>query len=441
MSATDTFAAPTPAPAAIAARGSDWLEIPRLAGVLLWRHWPALLFWFFAQRLAYDQCMGLAITLAERSALLSYAAIALLIVTQLVCTIGMFLVLRPSLELPAARDAAGETASAMQPWVTALAVALLPFFAFYAGWGLLDGIHRDFRVAYFVSVSFDNRENLADILHLKGLWIALAVAWAVRALAKRMHARDGKPFWSVVATACEAYWVFVGVAAVAALYGMARSWWHSRAVYVAVAQWWDAPTLGGVSLAPAKGVFDPIWDFISTAAGGMLMPLVWLAIAALIYGLDLRRQQRLDAADARLRHAVRRYGRLHVGWRMLASRVSNGWNSKGVPLVNGVRLVLRAGLPALLTLGLCWQLLESLDATIWLALVRWLGARSHEDWEILGQPLSVLFGSPRMVRAGLVTEVLRVVLLAATFSCAVRRLGRASADPASADRARSPRAA
>ena len=424
MSATDTLAAPAPASAPVDSR-SDWFEIPRMAGALLWRHWPALLFWFFAQRLAYDLFMSSAISLAERSALLSYAAIALLVVTQLVCTIGMFLVLRPSLALPSARGAAAEAASPAQPWVTALAVALLPFFAFYAGWGLLDGVKRDFRVAYFVSVSFDNRENLADILGLKGLWIALAVAWAVRAVAKRLHASSGRPFWSVVATACEAYWVLVGVVAVGALYGIVREWWHSRAVYVAVAQWWETPTFAGVSLAPAKSVLDPVWDFITTAAGAMVMPLVWLAIAALIYGLDLRRQQRLDAADVRVRHAVRRYGRLHAGWRMLADRLSGGWNNKGVPLVNGVRLVLRAGLPALLTLCLGWQLLAYLDATIWLALVKWFGARSHEGWEILGQPLSVLFGNPRMARAGLFTEVLRVVLLAATFSCAVRRLAQA----------------
>lgn len=425
MSATDSMAAP----ASPIDRGNDWLEIPRLAGKLLWRHWPALFFWFFAQRLAYDLFMGLSINLAERSALLSYAAIALLIVTQLVCTIGMFLVLRPSLALPPLRGNA-ELGSPWQPWVTALAVALLPFFAFYAGWGLLDGIRRDFRTAYFYSVSFDNRENLADILSLKGLWIALIVAWAVRAVAKRMHKKTGKAFWSVVSTACEAYWVFVGVAAVAAIYAIGRNWWHSRAVYVAVTEWWEAPNFGALSLAPIKHVIDPAWDFITTASGAIVMPLVWLAITALIYGLDLRRQQRLDGADARLRHAVRRYERMHVGWRMLAGKVSSGWNSKGVPLVNSVRLVLRAGLPALLTLCLGWQLLRYLDGAIWMGLTDWFGARSHEEWEILGQPLSVLFGSPRMVRAGLITEVLRVVLLAATFSCAVRRLAQARAPAA-----------
>lgn len=407
----------------------DWLEIPRLAARLLWHHWPALLFWFLAQRLAYDLFMALAIALAERSALLSYAAIALLLVTQLVATIGMFLVLRPTLALPTARGEGGR-----QPWATALAVALLPFFAYYAGWGLLEDIRRDFRVAYFVSVSFDNRENLADILGLKGLWIALLVAWAVRAIAKRRHAATGHGAWSVVATACEAYWVFVGVAAIASGYAIVRGWWHSRAVYVGVLQWWEhplweLPLIGVVSLAPLKRVVDPAWDLLSTAAGAMVMPLVWLAITALVYGLDLRRRQRLDSADARLRHAVHRYQRLHVAWRVLADKVTSGWNNKGVPLVNSLRLVLRAGLPALLVLCMGWQLLAFFDATVWLWLVDAVGARSHEAWEILGQPLSVLFGGTRGVRGGLVTEVLRVVLLAATYACAVRRLATVPARP------------
>ena len=44
--------------------GAAWLEIPKLAGRLLWRHWPAMLFWFFAQRVAYDLLMDAAIRLA-----------------------------------------------------------------------------------------------------------------------------------------------------------------------------------------------------------------------------------------------------------------------------------------------------------------------------------------------------------------------------------------
>lgn len=415
VSAIQTIAADStrPAPEPV------WLEVPKLAAMLLWRHWPALLFWFFAQRVAYGLLMDLAIRLAERSALLSYAAIALLIVTQLVATIGMFLALRPSLSLPAPSAA---SVRPIEPWLTALAVALLPFFAYYAGWGLLDGIKRDFRISYSLSVSFENRENLNDILSLKGLWLALLVAWAVREIAKRRMAATGHGAWSVVTTLCEAYWVFVGVAAISSAMAWVLDWWHARAVYVAVAAWWQNPFVGLVSLEPLKRAVAPVWDLISTAAGAVAMPLVWLAITALIYGLDLRRRQRLDRADARLRYAVHRYRRLSFAWHLLADKMSAGWSSKGVPLVNSLRLVLRAGLPALLTLCLCWQLLAFVDAVAWFGVVKLVGAHSKPEQEVLYQPFALLFSTPLALRAGLFTELLRVVLLAATFSCAMSRL-------------------
>ena len=42
------------APRTEAADLAAWWDVPRLAGRLLLRHWPALLCLFFAQRVAYD---------------------------------------------------------------------------------------------------------------------------------------------------------------------------------------------------------------------------------------------------------------------------------------------------------------------------------------------------------------------------------------------------
>ena len=146
----------------------------------------------------------------------------------------MFLVLRPSLPTQVGGRHTPDTYS-QHPWLNALAVALLPFFAYYASWGLLDAVKRDFILSYLTGVSFENRESLTAILKVKGIWIALAIAWAVRAFAKKRAAATGRGSWAVVATLCEAYWVFVGVTAIAGWMGQYREWWHSRAVYVAVA--------------------------------------------------------------------------------------------------------------------------------------------------------------------------------------------------------------
>lgn len=413
-------------------RNGAWLEIPKLAGRLLWRHWPALLFWFFAQRVAYDLLLDAAIRLSETSVLLAYAAIALLIVTQLVGVIAMFLVLRPSMPTQAAGD--GPDAAAPPAWLNVLAVALLPFFAYYASWGLLDGIRRDFMLTYLSSVSFENRESLVDIVSVKGLWIALLAAWAVRHVAKWRAAATGHGVWAVLATACEAYWVFVGVAAIAKGLSLVKAWWQERAVVVALADWWENPFLGLVSLAPLKRALDPAWDLLSTAAGAVAMPLIWLAIAAIVYGLDLRRRHRMGDADAQVGSLAARYQGLHVVWRKLADKASAGWTSKGVPVVNSLRLVLRAGLPALLTLCLGWQLLATVDAWAWRGITRLLGAREWQEWQVIAQPLLVLVNGPLSLRPALLTELLRIVLLAATFDRAVAHLPRVRPVAATAGR-------
>ncbi len=396
-------------------------EIPRLAAKLLWRHWPALLFWFFAMRVSYSLMMDAAIWLAETSVLLSYAAIAALIVAQLAGTIAMFLSLRPSLPmLEQARTTL--RGPAQRPWIDALAVALLPFFAYYATWGLLEGIKRDFRLQYIFGIWYEQQEPLGDILSVKGVWIALIVAWAVRWIAKKRAAATGHARWLILSTACEAYWVYVGVAVIAKLIGSAKEWWHGRAIYVAVANWWENPLAFYQMLPAIKRVLVPAWDFLTTAAGAALLPLIWLAITAIVYGLDLRRGARIDAADARLRYLGRRYRNLPMLARKVADKASAGWNSKGVPVVNSLRLVLRAGLPALLMLCVCWQLLAFADAWAWRVAVNLIGPNDPAWWSVIGQPIGLLFNGPLSLRPALFTELMRVVLLAATFGVAISRL-------------------
>ncbi|MGO1069831.1 hypothetical protein [Lysobacter sp. CA199] len=401
-----------------------WREIPRLTARLLWRHWPALAFWFFAQRVSYNLLMDLAVKLGERSALLSFAALSVLIVTQLAGTILMFQSLRPSLPMLAGGATTPDTAAVRKQWITALAIAMLPFFAYYAGWGLLEDLRRQFRAEYIFSVW--DKENLNRVLQLKGLWIALAVAWAVRWFSKRRAATTGHAVWNVVATSCEAYWVFVGVAAIAQLMKTGKDWWHERVVYVAATDWWESPTALFKTLAPTKRALAPLWDFLSTAAGAVALPLIWLAITAIIYGIDLRRAQRIDAADEHLGKVVERFKAMHFTLRMLADKASAGWSSKGVPVVNSLRLVLRAGLPALLTLCVCWQLLSYIDSWSWRLMQQFVGPQDQGWQRVSGQIYAVFLNTPLSFRTSLLTDVLRVVLLAATFDRAIARLPRSA---------------
>ena len=407
-----------------ASPASAWWDIPRLAGRLLWRHWPALAFWFFAQRVAYDLLLDAAIKLAEHSVLLAWAAMALLILTQLVGSIAMFLTLRPS--LPMLSDESVPVVRGSGPWTQSLAVALLPFFAYYAAWGLLENINRAFELRYKFSIWYEQQELIHNILQIKGWWIALLASWGLRHVSKRLAARSNRLIWPMLVTVCEAYWIYVGVAVIARGVARAKDWWHERAVYVAVTDWWQNPFVMPDWLPPIKRVVEPLWDVITTAAGGLVLPLIWLAITAIVYGLDLRRTQRIDAADARLRVVRRRYRTAHWTVRKLTDKASAGWTSKGVPVLNSLRLVLRAGLPALLTLCVGWQLLAFIDAWGWRLLDLALGPRDPAWQQVIGQPLATLVKPPVTLRPALFTDLLRVVLLAATFDRAIAGLPRAA---------------
>lgn len=408
-----------------------WIEILRLTGRLLARHWPALLFWFFLQRVIYDLSMQAAIALAGPSLLLAYGALALLVVSQLVTVIAMFLSLRPSLPMLARRDV--PTTTRGNRWTGALTVALLPFFAYYTTWGLLEGLRRDFQLTYIFSVVSEQQVSLKDVLGLPWLWLALAISWAVRHVSlKRAKEAAGGIGWSLLATACEAYWVFVGARAISQGIGAAKSWWSDRAAHQWLLAWWDDPRALFHLLAPIKQVLLPLWDLATTAFSGVVLPLIWLAITAIIYGMDLRRSNKLDAADESLARLGARYSALPLLVRKVAGKASEGWTSKGVPVVNSLRLVLRAGLPAVVVLCVCYQLLDFVDSYAWRVIVLLLGPHEPAWWNVIGEPISLLFGSPLSVRPALLTEIVRVALLAATCDCAIARLQSSQSAPAAA---------
>lgn len=405
-----------------------WVDILRLTGRLLAEHWPALLFWFFLQRVLYGLLLDAAIALVATSLLLAYAMIALLVVSQLATVIAMFLSLRPSLPVLSQRDVPQQIGGGgrQQAWMRALAVALLPFFAYYTTWGLLDGLRRDFQISFVQNYAFTDTLKASapkDVLHQPYLWLALIVAWAVRAFAqRRAKQHDGRIGWSLLATACEAYWVFVGARAIAQAIGIGKDWWQQRAVYQALLGWWEDPRALFHLLAPIKQALAPVWDLATTAFGGVVTPMVWLAITAIIYGMDMRRTQKLDAADAHLSRLGARYSALPLLVRKMAGKASEGWTSKGVPITNSLRLVLRAGLPAVVVLCVCYQLLDWIDSHSLRAVVALVGPRDDLWWSTLGQPLGVLIGTPSAVQPALLTEIVRIPLLAAACDCAIARL-------------------
>jgi len=95
---------------------------------------------------------------------------------------------------------------------------------------------------------------------------------------------------------------------------------------------------------------------------------------------------------------------LDLVWRRALDNASAGWTSKGVPILNSIRLVLRAGLPALLVLCVGWQVLSFVDAHAWRLAVDLLGAHDWREWRVLANPVSLLVNGPLSLRPALATR-------------------------------------
>jgi hypothetical protein len=217
----------------------------RLTVRLFASYWPAVCFWFLLQHVLHRPLLEASVRLGLLNRPLGFLGLAILIVVQLLCTIAMFQVLRPGMS--ALAPARGGLADA-------IAVALLPFFAYYATWGLLRDIVGQYSYELLGHIAGLGLPGPLDIVRAPGLWITVAVTWLVRRISVKRHERTSSPWWSVLATVCEAYWVFLGVLAIASWKQWPWDWWHHRVVYVEWQRWWDNPRDW---LAPIKRIVDP----------------------------------------------------------------------------------------------------------------------------------------------------------------------------------------
>ncbi|MGH9163258.1 MAG: hypothetical protein ACRD2X_25120, partial [Vicinamibacteraceae bacterium] len=345
---------------------------------------------------------------------LGFFGLAVLIVMQLLCTVAMFQALRPGMPRLARAAAEGLSTSwaARSRLTDAIAVALLPFFAYYATWGLLRDVVAEYSHELLRHIAGLDLPGPQDLTNGLGLWMSIGVTWLVRRISLTRHAKTRSPLWSIVATVCEGYWVFLGVLVIGSWKQMPWEWWHSRVVYVAWQGWWEDPHAW---LTPLEQVVEPVLTLLQKGVGVVILPLIWLAIAAIVYGHDLRDPAGLAAAHRRVERLHQRYVRLPVVVRAAAERWSDGWRHKGVPVVNSLRLLLRAGLRPALALCVCYVTLDFVCSWAFRGAVWLIGPQERDVWNIILGPLTLVVGDASAQNRSLLEEPLRICLLAAAI--------------------------
>lgn len=403
-------------------------RLPLSAFRLLGRNWAVLLFWFVASRAAHDLLLIAAAWVGQRQKLLGLSVLSLAVLATLAGTILMLYALRdslPSLRRTPTPEAPGADPGRRGDLVHTVAETILPFLVFYSAWNLFTEEIRQY------SIEGLNQGGLGPIsslvLGFTGTWQALLVplavavgTWVARFVCEYFHNRTGSRVLGVATTVFEANWTLFTVAFVGAVIGKCTTWLTGRVFWHVISDGIAgiAHRLDGMMAALALPQLTAAWDwfagYLPDLKDGLILPILWLTITAVVYGEEVTSDGKLVADSHRLnRVAGRAWERLGRA-QFFSELFSRGWRDKYVPFVNGLKLVLRGGPVLYLLFCLIYVLLKVATDWAWIGATALLGAH---DWSWWWPRLPVL----NFVRDG-VYEVLRICLLAAAFDLSLRRI-------------------
>lgn len=311
--------------------------------------------------------------------------LSLAVLASLVVTIGMMFTLGRGLSVIKDPE---------EPYVTAVGRTLFPFVLVYLGWNLYTTDLRD-----VLRADAQRRVNTGDVMNVGnvldvpiGVCLLVAVvAWGLRVLCERRYEeKHGRTmgvltaFFEVNVTLFTLYSVMqVVIAAKNRLTD--RVFWHAMADAVSV---------------PHPG---PVKD-------ALVLPLVWLAIAAIVYGLEMHHREAIRGTPLE-----RLPDRLEGRRRRLAEVASRSLRDKYVPIVHALRLVHRAGAPVFAWFCLCYVAIGVLLDPLQRGVIALIGTdHTVRFWNLTLVPVE--FGHH------LVGEILRLALLAATFDLVMCRV-------------------
>lgn len=254
----------------------------RTFGRILARHGVALMAWYLGGEALHRLLIELAGFVGGQTTLGGLLLLPLAVAARLVAYVAMYLTVRRSLPHSRREDAGG-----LREFASATLAAILPFFAFYTAWGLLDADLIDFfRVASAIALADSGygAEQLGDrggVIAVGVLPVAvLVIALIARLLFTRLAAR--LPRWTVVLAAyTEVLWTFM-------LFVLVARWWNGVLAWIgerAAVGWlqgfgdWFA-----INLEPIAAVWEGASWFFGIVAAALLVPAAWLTVAGVIFG-------------------------------------------------------------------------------------------------------------------------------------------------------------
>lgn len=318
----------------------------------LWaRAFTRLGFWFCAGYLAQSVGLWAAITIGPQRRVLSTLVFITGEIAYVAAIIMMLHSARDELWSPGRlgeRRGVPATVFDGDSALRTLLLALGPFLAVYSLWGMVDErVHALFRInaqafgmdAEAWSVSFAQWPTYAGIA-----LVALLLRMALGRLLNR-----GRAWLQGPVLFCEGVWVFSSFFVLGRLAQPAWGWLTSRRFWVATENAWyrlagglpDLPLVWPLQGWTAPRAVQEAWGwffgaFLPGLSLGLLLPLVWLALTAVVHGWREFRVADVLAGTPAARATARTLPR----WADWATADLRG---KYLPVISSLRLVLAAG--------------------------------------------------------------------------------------------------
>ncbi|MFC7383942.1 hypothetical protein [Sphaerisporangium rhizosphaerae] len=388
----------------------------RLAG----RLFLPLAFYYTLGRLVHQGVLLAAVRVAEPTGWRAYLAFGVLSLGVLVTLTAYIAMLNIAGRALGARPVQARTADERErDLVDAIAHTLLPFLIFYSAWGLftddlsafqrlLNELHPTIDLSYI--------GLLNDLFNVNVLIMVItAVIFAVKVAFERLYGATGRRVFGVANSTFECMWMYFGIISLGNWTGDGVDWLTGRVVWADFTGLFQRVPL----LQTLRQLGEYAAPYLPEFKDGLVQPLVWLAMAAVVYSSSITEEAKVIEGTRVEPHVSRLWQWLPTPVQAVAEFFSRGVRDKYVPLVNGFRFVLSGGVLFYLTFCLIYVALEALAAVGFIGITRLAGAHEKLWW--------LMWEGAFIFPVALLHEVLRICLLAVAFDLVLRRASARSA--------------
>lgn len=418
--------------------------------VLFGRYWPQLAACYLLGMLGRLAAIELAAWLGWDNSLWASLIMPFAGIARLGSFVAMFFVVRHGVPALAALPAR----SARQ--VDLFATVIVPFFAIYLAWQMFsedwlayEARALDYRIGDAMTTPGAAELNPESLPVSAATWTVIGAALVARYALSWF--KDRLPGWVFgVRIYVDALWVFL-VLSFSVNQGLTfllnpGGWLAQRRIVV----WFnDTREAAFAHFGPLESAWDGAMWAVRTVFGGAAVPLVWLAVAGIVYGVSVTAPWRTAARRVAGERAWRvvdrtadRQKRLHTRWQRVPRKIrrevgdyAESQLGKFKPIVDSGRILLHGGFVALSLYVLAYLGLAWLDMSgsfyrpqlgpgyLFRGMAWVLGPHPQQFWTGAADVLALV--------SHLIVEPLRICLIAATLGYCLQRVPTDRAEPGS----------